>query len=356
MKNVKGTISQTTITLKYEGVTIYVKKETDNLLFEECKHVLENGTDEDIRALFLDVKGRLEKYTNEIFTVENEQIMLKGDEVRIPDLLAEKLMEMEKNKEDFMPLIRFWKKLKENPSQESIDQLYGFLVHNNIPITETGDIVTEKGVNQLRGGLPDQLVDSYTGTVDNSIGSEVSMPRELVDADPTNTCSVGLHVGAPQYVRKWYNNEIIVQCIVNPRDVVSVPTDYNNTKMRVCRYVVAGFSPLNNKGKMVMKLEDFLTNAPEGVLDRSEDDKKAKSGSNTGRAKTKKAKKSDLKVGKKFITKAKKAIKGLSGSKIMKFVAEETGVQMTYNPKSKSTIVKKAIEVLSQHYEVKATA
>jgi len=25
---------------------------------------------------------------------------------------------------------------------------------------------------------------------------------------------------------------------VNPKDVVSVPVDYNNTKMRVCRYEV----------------------------------------------------------------------------------------------------------------------
>ena len=40
-------------------------------------------------------------------------------------------------------------------------------------------------------------------------------------------------------------NVIIVSCIVNPMNVVSIPTDYNGAKMRVCEYKVSAV----HKGK-----------------------------------------------------------------------------------------------------------
>jgi len=30
----------------------------------------------------------------------------------------------------------------------------------------------------------------------------------------------------------------VVKVLVNPEDVVSIPTDYNDAKMRTCKYVV----------------------------------------------------------------------------------------------------------------------
>lgn len=359
MKNkVKGSISQTTITLKYEGVTIYIKRETDMLLFEEAKAVLKKGNDKEIVEMFLDIKAKLEKFTNMVFEVEKEQIFLKGDTTPIPDLLAEKLLHMERAKEDFMPLVRFWKKLRTNPSQDSIDQLYGFLVHNNIPITETGDIVTEKGVTQKRGGMPEELVDCHTKQIDNSIGMEVSMDRSEVDADPTQTCSNGLHVGAPDYVRRHYGNDIIVKCLVNPRDVVAVPKDYNNTKMRVCRYVVAGYSTKMDQQKLVFSLNDFMqipTPDDMETMERLSTHKPSKGVDSPNEVKSKKAKKKDKHTAsKKFVNKATKKIDGLSASKIVELVNEETGVMFTFNLKSKKTIVKNAIKVLSNHYEAKA--
>lgn len=355
MNNVRATISQTTITMKYKGYTVYVKKETDNLLFEEAKTILKSKDEEKIKTMFLDIKEKLEKFTNQIFTVENEQLFLKNDTTPIPELLAEKLLQLENQKEDFMPLIRFWKKLKRNPSQDSVNQLYGFLVHNNIPITETGDIVTEKGVSQLTGGLPEELVDDHSGTVDNSIGSEVTIARDKVDPDPERTCSSGLHVGAPDFVRNHWNSSIIVQCVVNPKDVVAVPVDYKNTKMRVCRYIVAGYSPKTLSSKLIFKLEDFVTTPPQEVLEVIKEKSgkgETKKKKNKDKVVTKKSKKKDFVVPKKYINKAKKDIDKLSGRKIMDFVKEKTGVSMTYNPKSKKTIVKKAIEILSQHYEL----
>jgi hypothetical protein len=46
-----------------------------------------------------------------------------------------------------------------------------------------------------------------------------------------------LHVCSQSYLGHFGGDRVIV-CKINPKDVVSVPADYNNAKMRVCRYEV----------------------------------------------------------------------------------------------------------------------
>jgi hypothetical protein len=69
----------------------------------------------------------------------------------------------------------------------------------------------------------------------------IKMARNKVQDDPSVTCSYGLHVAALGYAvydqAKLGDGRVVV-VKVNPRDVVSVPTDYNNQKMRVCEYTV----------------------------------------------------------------------------------------------------------------------
>jgi hypothetical protein len=63
------------------------------------------------------------------------------------------------------------------------------------------------------------------------------MDRSKVDDDPNNTCSKGLHVASLPYLQH-YPGSVTVLVKVNPANVVSIPTDYNNSKMRVCEYEV----------------------------------------------------------------------------------------------------------------------
>ena len=63
------------------------------------------------------------------------------------------------------------------------------------------------------------------------------MPREECDSDPNVTCSAGLHVGSMEYVHDFgHSDKVILEVLVSPRNVVAVPNDYNNTKMRTCEY------------------------------------------------------------------------------------------------------------------------
>jgi len=50
-------------------------------------------------------------------------------------------------------------------------------------------------------------------------------------------CHTGLHVGTYAYASN-FGQGALLEVQVNPRDVVSVPTDCSAAKMRTCRYVV----------------------------------------------------------------------------------------------------------------------
>jgi len=133
------------------------------------------------------------------------------------------------------PMLRFLDNLMENPSYRSVQQLYTFLEVNDLPITEDGCFLAYKMVDRNSDGT---LTDHRTKTFDYSIGAApAKMPRNQVNEDPTQTCSSGLHVCAQGYLGHYYGGGATILVKVNPRDVVAVPTDYQNAKMRVCEHV-----------------------------------------------------------------------------------------------------------------------
>ena len=148
---------------------------------------------------------------------------------KIPDVLTERVLNFKENDLPFEPLIKFSKKLLDNPSFNSRQQLYKFLEHNGHPLTKDGNFIAYKGVRN-------NFTDCHTGNFDNSIGQVVEMDRNEVDDNPNNTCSSGLHVAAFGYADGF--GSVLLEVEVNPQDVVSVPNEYNGEKMRVCKYKV----------------------------------------------------------------------------------------------------------------------
>lgn len=129
-------------------------------------------------------------------------------------------------------IIKFADKLIENPDERVVKQLYDFMKHSDISIAKNGDIIAYKSVRS-------DFYDHHSGTILNSVGSTIEMDRNKVDNDPNSTCSHGLHVGSKSYITQIYNKESnLLECRVNPKDVVSVPTDYQGGKCRVCKYKV----------------------------------------------------------------------------------------------------------------------
>jgi len=348
-KKVRAVVSEKTIVIHYDGKPLNINKDTDALLYEEFKKLIEAGDETLIIKRYINIKALVEDFTNDMITVEKGEAFLKGSNVPVPKMIIKKLIELEKEGESFLPLIRFWKKLSENPSANSREQLYGFMISNNIPLTETGDIVVEKGVSQKRNGIPGELVDGHSGSVDNSVGMVVEMPREKVVDDRNQTCSRGLHVGAPDFVRNYWSQQVIVECIVNPRDVVSVPKDYKNTKMRVCRYQVMGYSAKSQRTNQVVKLSDFIK-TPDAemteILKAGVENGKELNTSDDAKGKTDKVESVPQPKTIMTVSDAEKQIEGKSAKQIVEHVEKVTGKKITLSLKNKQGIIKKAIEIL----------
>ena len=82
------------------------------------------------------------------------------------------------------------------------------------------------------------FTDWHTRSMNIKLGQVVEMPMDKCNTNPSNTCSSGLHVGAPGYVKSFYggNNRYIIATLVNPADVAAIPEDYSFEKMRTSRY------------------------------------------------------------------------------------------------------------------------
>lgn len=344
---IKGLISENTVVLKYQGEEINIQRSQDEQTFLKVSQLLIDRDEKELIKQFIDIKARIEQFSNGVFTVQNDKIVLKGDNIPLPQAIAKKLLEMEKEGEDFLPLIRFWKKLRNNPSKNSREQLYGFMLANNIPLTEQGDLVVEKGVNQRRGGIPGELVDVHTKSIDNSVGMIVEMDRSRVADNPKVHCSTGLHVGAPDYVRKHWSSDVIVECVVNPVDVVSVPDDYNNTKMRVCRYQVMGYSDKSRTGNKVVKLSDFIK-TPTPQLKESMEQKSIGVKSEGNKIKDDRVTSNKQGVIQ-MQNETLKQIEGKTAKQIIAHVKEITGEEITISLKNKRGIIKKGLQLLELH-------
>ena len=178
----------------------------------------------------LNIKRGLERYISGDLIIEGGT--LKYKDLIIDSGLTRRIVEKMQNGEPFEPLVAFFENLMANPSRRAVYQLYDFLEHNDIEITDDGHFIAWKRVNS-------NFKDMYTGKFDNSPGTVVKVNRFQVDENPNVTCSHGLHVAAKSYIPHYGGGSgKVIACKVNPADVVAIPTDYNNAKMRCAGYEV----------------------------------------------------------------------------------------------------------------------
>lgn len=177
-------------------------------------------------------KGAVRVKDGEVYMAMRE---LSGEtiEIKVDNSLTKRLVRMlEEGFTNIDPMINFMSNLSQNPSSHSVQELYEFLEVNELPLTEDGHFLAYKVVRN-------NFTDCHTGSMDNSVGKVVTMARASVDDNRNRTCSAGLHFCSIEYVPAFHSRgNKIVSVKVNPRDVVSIPTDYNNAKARCCRYEV----------------------------------------------------------------------------------------------------------------------
>ncbi len=178
--------------------------------------------------------------------VGNGRVLFDGAE--IDNSLTKQIVRfLDEDVEDWEPLVNFMENVMDNPQEHSREQLFTWLDQHDFTITPDGHIVGYKGVasdgngsyRSISAGSETVYVDGepHQGQIPNPVGAVVNMDRSLVQHDPSIGCHRGLHVGTYDYA-KGFSRGAVLEVHVNPRDVVSVPTDCSWQKVRTCRYEI----------------------------------------------------------------------------------------------------------------------
>lgn len=200
------------------------EENVDNFKFEEFDDCVDGSVEWDGRYVKVYYKGML-----------------------LPNVLQRRMFQcLEREGRD---VVKAWPKFVENilanPDEHCRNAVYEFLENRELPLVlEDGTFIAYKGVRDdfwsehgnKRTRVISGQVDSE-GRILNSVGSVIEVVRADVDTDCDNHCSWGLHVGAKAYATSFAPKTLLVK--VNPKDVVTVPTD-TAEKCRVSRYEVIG--------------------------------------------------------------------------------------------------------------------
>jgi hypothetical protein len=157
-------------------------------------------------------------------------VFVDGDAIQ--SVVAERIINFLADGVDCLPIFKFITRLQLNPSKRAVDELYTFLEHKHLPLTETGTFLAYKAVRN-------DFTDKHTGKFFNGVGEVLFMPRNKVDDDKNVGCSYGFHAGTLKYASEFAGgNDRLVLVEIDPADVVSIPTDCEFQKLRTCRYKV----------------------------------------------------------------------------------------------------------------------
>jgi hypothetical protein len=205
----------------------------DHINYKMILEALPTATADELLEI-VDVEKAVATFSDGLVEIKNGQVTYEGEVVH--GSISKRILEFMSKGLPFQPLVNFLNNLMDNPSMQSQKELYDFLEHEHLPITSDGCFLAYKAVRN-------DYKDKYRGVFDNSVGNVCKMTRSKVDDDRGRGCSNGLHAGALNYVAGYGSVEQgdrIVIVKINPKDVVSVPSDCNCEKLRTCEYLVVG--------------------------------------------------------------------------------------------------------------------
>jgi hypothetical protein len=222
--------------LNEQSVTVYVEGtepktiHADNSYFKAIVNAIKDEDWVEVVEL-IDVAKSILKFGEGNLSVVDGEVLYKGNSVA--NVMTGRILRMISEGFNVKPMLRFLDNLLSNPAYHAQQELYDFLAVNSIPITEDGCFLAYKKVGA-------GYKDIWSGKFDNSVGATPTMDRGAVDDKRDRTCSSGLHFCSFSYLKSFGsgpgNHVMIVK--INPRDVVSIPVDYNNAKGRCCDYEV----------------------------------------------------------------------------------------------------------------------
>jgi hypothetical protein len=174
---------------------------------------------------------RTEKFNT--MDVSDDGMLVIGG-IKFDNKISKKIADLFYQGYDIKGYYKLLKKIADNPEAAVKSGLLDFIAQNDLPITTDGNFLAYK-VTRADG------YDHHSGTVKYEVGKYVEMDREDVD-DSRGVCSgAGLYFASIGYYSYHFGNDgrsarFLVE--VDPADVVSIPTSYQNSKGRCCRMKV----------------------------------------------------------------------------------------------------------------------
>lgn len=238
---------------------IYIADET-HPYWEQICVMAERGDPKVVHMFSLEdaVRDRFVQVTSRI-SVENRQVLLDGEPLSNP--YVDRLLDVagdEDGDAEAYAWAKFFEKLAANPNKAVAEQLGRWMkaTGEDWEITEDGNFLGYRGVMKNAEG---ERVSKFKGTarvdgelfentnIPNPVGATVTMPRTEVTFDPNNACAAGLHVGTKGYARSWGSTGEVLVIEVDPTNVVSVPHDAGDAKIRVCAFDIVDVLPANDR-------------------------------------------------------------------------------------------------------------
>lgn len=135
-------------------------------------------------------------------------------------------------------LIKFSELLMQNKREHAREALVDWILKNpSLSILEDGRIMGYRGLRNdmtsIHFGYAIVNGEEVNGHVDNTPGNIIEFPEHLIDHNPNNFCSVGLHVGTKIFAINY--GARFVHVAFSPADVVSPPRDAAQNKIRVSK-------------------------------------------------------------------------------------------------------------------------
>ena len=227
MKTPAFILTENSLTVSVEGKTY-----TINSGHPSWRQAIESLKRKDYDSLkdLVSVKKAFSAFTGDKVKVIDNQVFFNGEPIH--NYLSDKILSFMEKGLPHESLIKFLERLMANPSRRAVNELYAFLSHKNLPVTDAGTFLAYKSVRS-------DYTDHYSGNFNNSIGNTLEMTRNNVCDDHSQGCSVGFHAGSLEYASSFGGGESVLLIVeIDPADVVSVPSDCNCQKLRTCKYTV----------------------------------------------------------------------------------------------------------------------
>ena len=195
--------------------------------------------------------------------VEKDTIKIDGVSVTNTDTPIMKFIKILQEKgtvdSEISRIKPFLENMFENPFIDAVQEIYDYCKAMDFEITDDGCFLAYKNVRSDLGSIFDN------GATKHKIGEYTEV--KMYDTERTNTCSKGLHFCSKSYLQH-YVGEVTIIVKINPKDVVSIPVDYNFAKGRCRKYLVVGI--LDDKDKMLSDVDESTLDKSVGNILRNE--------------------------------------------------------------------------------------